>query len=151
MCDCDPEPFKNQKMEERALHVSLLSSHSWGGWREGMKVQSFCCYCFFGKCAQRTILEDDGEVVPTICTALPKHCALVWGNSCGLWRHCENIGLLWRLQKKSQIHGNVFVIFYWSETWKIQHSLQSPWADFMFREWRSICAKLKWVYMASIK
>jgi len=30
----------------------------------------------FGKCVQSIILEDDGEIVPSICTAVPKHGAL---------------------------------------------------------------------------
>lgn len=41
-----------------------------------MKCQSFCCYHFL-RDVQGIILEDDGEVVPTVCTAWPKHCALV--------------------------------------------------------------------------
>lgn len=32
---------------------------------------------FFERCVQGIILEDDGEVVPTVCTARLKHCALV--------------------------------------------------------------------------
>lgn len=147
MDDFDPEPLNNTEIGEGSPCFSAV--HPGGGGKE-WSGRAFVTAVFW-KCVQRSILEDEGEGVPTICTALPKHCALVWGNRCGLWRYYENIGLLGWLQKKSQLRGNVFVIFYWSETWKIQHSLESPWNDFMFREWRSNCETLKWVYMTSVK
>lgn len=76
MYDCDPEPFKNKEIEEgTACFTAFFSSIKMVEGRN--EVAELLLLRFFGKCVQRTILEDDGEVVPTICTALPKHCALV--------------------------------------------------------------------------
>lgn len=77
MDNCYPEPFKNKgdRGEHCLFDCFLLISSR--GWREGVKWQSIFLLLFLWKCVQRTILEDDGECVPTICTALPKHCALV--------------------------------------------------------------------------
>ena len=73
--DCDPEPFKNTEIGEgTACFTAFFSFIKRVEGRN--EVAELLLLLFFGKCVQRTILEDDGEVVPTICTALPKHCAL---------------------------------------------------------------------------
>lgn len=76
MDDCDPEPFKNEEIGEvtACFTAFFLFIKRVEGRNE---VSELLLLLFFGKCVQRTILEDDGEVVPTICAALPKHCTLV--------------------------------------------------------------------------
>lgn len=96
----DPGPEQEGRRGHCLFCCFLLVHWAGGGKEEGRNEMSeLLLLPFFERCVQGIILEDDGEVVPTVCTAWPKHCALVWGNSCGLWRHYENIGLLWWLQK----------------------------------------------------
>lgn len=75
MEDCDPEPFKNEEIGEALACFTAFSFIKRVEERD--EVSELSLLLFFAKYVQRTILEDDGEVVPTICTALPKHCALV--------------------------------------------------------------------------
>lgn len=76
MDDCDPGPLKNMKIGEgtACFTACFLFIKRMKGRNE---VAKLLLLLFLEKCVQGTILEDDGEVVPTICTALPKRCALV--------------------------------------------------------------------------
>jgi len=74
--DCDPEPCKNKEVGEgTACFAVFFSSIKKVEGRN--EVAELLSLLFLWEMFQRTILEDDVEVVPTICTALPKHCALV--------------------------------------------------------------------------
>lgn len=69
--------LRTRETGEGTACVTAFFSFDLEGGRKERSGRAFFLLLFFGKCVQRTILEDDGEVVPTICTAWPKHCALV--------------------------------------------------------------------------